>query len=193
MAAAMLGRRLIVAVPLVVTFATTAGCTSSARSDGPAEAVATSTAAPVGSFTANSSSDSPASNRPQRLSAADRVLALAAAHQDANQIAVGRDSQQVSGWPSGISAVTAVVQPGTVTDSNTGHRCESGTIIAVRLVGAFDTVIGGTPTSTGTSSPDTTVREIDLSVDGSTGLICLISVRTEPLRLGSGESILYSR
>lgn len=154
-------RKLICAVFMVVALTTTTGCQASAGSG---------------------------QVPPQELSTVHRELALAAAHQDANQIAVGRNDQQVSGWPSGISAVTAVVRPGTVSDSNTGHTCESGDIISVQLVGAFDTVTTGT-----TSSPDTTVREIDLSVDATTGLTCLISVRTEPVAPGPGAVVLYSR
>ncbi len=184
----MPGRGLVVAVAVavIVAVATTAGCASSTRSDQlPGRS--------RGNVQGGSDSSSAAASELQGLSAAGRVLALAAAHRDANQIAVGRNSQQVSGWPSGISAVTAVVQPGTVTNSNTGHTCDSGTIIAVRLVGAFDTVTTGTSTGAGTSSPDTTVREIDLSVDATTGLTCLISVRTEPVPQSRGDSVLYSR
>ncbi len=78
-----------------------------------------------------------------------------------------------------------------MTDSNTGHTCDSGTIIAVRLVGAFDTVTTGGPTGPGTPVPDTTVREIDLSVDATSGLTCLISVRTQPAAPGRDDSVLY--
>lgn len=189
----MPGRKLLVGLSVLVALAAMGGCASSARSDQPAAAASTSAPAVTGSHTANALHDSTAANEPKGLLAAQRALALAAAHLDASQIAVGRNSPQVSGWPSGISAVTAVLQPGTVTDSNTGHTCESGAIIAVRLLGAFDTVIAGTPTSTGTASPDTTVREIDLSVDATTGLTCLISVRTEPAPQSRDESVLYSR
>lgn len=127
----------------------------------------------------------------QQLSAAHQALALAAAHQEADRIAVGRDDRQVSGWPSGIRAVTAVVRPGTVTDSNTGHTCESGGIISVRLLGAFDTLTTGTSVGPGMSAPDTTVRELDLSVDATTGETCLIGVRTEPAAPEPDDTILY--
>jgi hypothetical protein len=174
-------RRLILAVCTVFALTAATACETTAQ---PGETIVSASA---------SSSDSPAANEPPQLSASHRALALAAAHQDANKIAVGRNEPQVAGWPSGIHAVTAVVQPGTVSDTNTGHTCQSGEIIAVQLVGAFETVVAGTPTSTGTSSPDTTVREIDLSVDATTGLTCLISVRIEPVPPGAGATILYNR
>jgi hypothetical protein len=81
-----------------------------------------------------------------------------------------------------------------VTDSNTGHTCESGKVISVQLVGDFDTVVSGTTPTVGTSgSPDPTVREVDLSVDATTGLTCLVSVRIETVSPSPGASILYSR
>ena len=169
----MRNRGLLAGLWIVAALTTAAGCTSS-----------------VGSppHTADSSQALAPANTRQELSAADRDRALAAAHLEANQIAVGHDSQPLSGWPSGISAVTAMVHPGTVTDSNTGHTCESGVIIDVRLTGAFDTVTTGT-----TASPDTTVREIDLSVDESTGLTCLIAVRTRPVPRSDSDTVIFSR
>jgi hypothetical protein len=158
---------------MVGVLATTAACNADAGSrQYPADSTRVSVTAVTG----------------QELSAADRDRALAAAHLQANLLAVGRDSPPVSGWPSGISAVTAAVRPGTVTDSNTGHTCESGVVIDVRLTGAFDTVTTGT-----TDSPDNTVREVDLSVDETTGLTCLISVRTEPVPRSDGETLIFSR
>jgi len=82
---------------------------------------------------------------------------------------------------------------GTASDSNTGYTCEPGKIISVQLVGAFDTVTTGTSAGSGTSSPDTTVREVDVSVDATTGLTGLIGVRTEPVSPGHGVIILHSR
>jgi heat shock protein HslJ len=135
----------------------------------------------------------PKANKPQPLSTDHRALALAAAHREANQIAVGGDDQQAAGWPSGISTVTAIVGPGTVADSNTGHTCASGNIITVRLVGAFNTLTPGTPVRPGAPTPDNTVRELDLSVDATTGETCLIGARTEPTPPGPGDTVLYSR
>ena len=187
----MFGRGFVVVVTAVMALAAAAGCASSGGTE-PASAVSRSAPA-AGSVTASSSSESSAGTGTQGLSASDRALATEAAHQVANQVAVGRNNPQVAGWPSGISGVTAVVQSATVTDSNTGHRCESGTIIGVRLVGAFDTVTTGTLSGTGTSSPDTAVREMDLNVDATTGLTCLISVRTEPIPPSPDASMLFSR
>lgn len=189
----MVGRKLLVGLAVIVAAAAVGGCASSARSDQPAAAASTSLTGVTGSSTANPSHDSTAADESKGLSAVHRALALAAAHLDANQIAVGGNSTQVSGWPSGVDAVFAVVRPGIEPDSNTGHTCDSGTIIDVRLLGAFDAVIGGTPTSISTASPDTTVREIDLSVDATTGLTCLTSVRTEPAPQSRDETVLYSR
>jgi hypothetical protein len=166
-------RGLLVGLWMVGVVATTSACNADAGSRQP----------PAGSTQVSATADAR-----QELSAADRDRALAAAHLQANQLAVGRDSRTVSGWPSGISAVTAAVRPGTVTDSNTGHTCESGAVIDVRLTGAFDTGTTGTP-----DSQDNTVREVDLSVDGATGLTCLISVRTTPVPRSDSETLIFSR
>jgi len=189
------GRRLIAAGSVIVALATAAGCGTSARSAPvPATSVTAPDSANARPFASISSSRSPAANEPPGLAAAHRALALTAAHREANQIAVGRNGQQVVGWPSTISAVTASVGLGTVTDSNTGHTCESGKIISVQLVGDFDTVISGPTPTVGTSgSPDTTVREVDLSVDAATGLTCAVSVRIETVPPSPGAGILYSR
>jgi outer membrane murein-binding lipoprotein Lpp len=190
---AVLGRKLLVGLAVLVASAAVGGCASSARSDQPAAAASTSVPAITGSSTANASHDLTAANEPKGLLAEQRGLALAAAHLGANQIAVGRNSTQVSGWPSGINAVFAVLRPGIEPDSNTGHTCDSGTIIDVRLLGAFDTVTTGMSTGPGTAVSDNTVREIDLSVDATTGLTCLTSVRTEPAPQSRDETVLYSR
>lgn len=184
----MSSRRLILAGFMVLALTATAGCGTSARSGQAVVSASAPMSADADSLTSASSGEASGTNESPQLSANHRVLALAAAHQDAIEIAVGRNDQPVSGWPIGINSVTAVLRSGTVSDSNTGHNCESGDIISVQLVGAFDTVTTGT-----TSSPDTTVREIDLSVDATTGLTCLISVRTEPVAPGPGAVVLYSR
>lgn len=135
-------------------------------------------------------------NQRSGLSATDRALALVAAHRAANQYAVGHDRQLASGWPDGINAVTAVAQPGivTATDSNTGHSCESGTIILVRLDGSFTVFTTGNPITVGsTSTVDSTVREMVLSVDATTGSTCLESARTQPVLLGHDDDVLFSR
>lgn len=190
----MLGRRSLVRVWMlalmgVLTAAT--GCAASTGSDPPAAGI--SDPAAHRSSTAHSPADVRAPGGPARLSAADRALALAAAHHEANQLAVRGGSQQGSGWPSGISAVIATVRPGTQLDSNTGHTCDSGTIIDVRLEGAFNTTTTGLSSDITTAIPDTTVREMDLSVDETTGLICLIGAQTEPQPRSTTDSVLYSR
>jgi hypothetical protein len=128
------------------------------------------------------------------LTARERVLALAAAHQEANQDATGRGGQQGSGWPSGIQTVTAMAGEGTVTDSNTGHACESGTIISVELIGDVDIVMTGHPSLPGSSgSADAAVHGVDLIVDANAGVTCLISVRTGTVQPSADATVLYSR
>lgn len=174
----MPGRKFIVAVSVIVALASAAGCGTSPRST---PSVTAPESANTGPFASISSTQSPTVNKPPELVAAHRALALAAAHREANQIAVGRNGQQFAGWPSGISAVAASVGLGTVTHSNTGHTCQSGKVISVQLVGDFDTVVSGPTPTVGTSgSPDTTVREVDLSVDATTGLRPDRNCSTEP-------------
>ena len=173
----MPNRRLLIAMSVIVALAP-AGCAFQSQAGSAPPTLSTGSRPEAGE---------------KGMSSYERAAALAAAHQEANEIAVGRDSNPASDWPSGISAVLAAVAPGTVADSNTGHTCESGTLISVRLLGAFDTVTTGRATGTDTSRSDTTIREIDLSVDGRTGLTCLLSVRIEPLAQSGAELMLYRR
>jgi len=97
---AMPGRKFIVAVSVIVALASAAGCRTSARST---TSVTSPGSANAGPFASISSTRSLIASEPLELVAAHRALALAAAHQEASQIAVGRNIRQVAGWPSGIS------------------------------------------------------------------------------------------
>lgn len=121
---------------VLVALAAMGGCAKCAGPYQPAAAASTCAPAVTGSPTANALHDSTAANEPKGLPAAQRALALAAGHLDASQIAFGRNSPQVSGWPSGISAVTAVLQPGRGARPRPGLRGRTGSA-ASRLLAKF--------------------------------------------------------
>lgn len=122
----------------------------------------------------------------QSQSSTSDELALAAAHREANRLAIkGRIDD---GWPEHLRLVTAKEGDGTVSESNTGHPCDSGTIINVDLVGDFASVVGGYPGMT-----DGTVNEVLLKVDGESGQVCLLSVRTSPAPRDPDAEVLFER
>ncbi|MGY2703746.1 hypothetical protein [Nocardioides sp. HB32] len=85
-----------------------------------------------------------------------------------------------------ISRATATVQTGHVGASNTGHPCRSERRLEVALVGDFPHIV-----TTGTvAGGDTTVREVDLTVDPQSGETCVISVRTAAARPPAGAAVL---
>jgi hypothetical protein len=128
------------------------------------------------------------------LSDHDRALALAAGHHQADRLVTKGSKPDESGWPTNIDAVTAAVHDGTISDSNTGHRCDSGQIIAVQLIGQFDIVVSGQPVEAGSSDPpDLTVQGVDLSVDEQTGFVCLLSVQTGTVQPSDRATVLYRR
>ena len=64
------------------------------------------------------------------LGSGSRALALAAAHREATRLSQAADDD--AGWPPNVDTVTALVHSGGVPYPNTGHECDSGTIIRRR-------------------------------------------------------------
>jgi hypothetical protein len=80
-----------------------------------------------------------------------------------------------------VTSATVTASYGRVVEqSNTGHRCTSGQLLRVRLVGSFPhlTTSGGPPGGDGT---DGIVRTVLLTVDGGSGRTCVIGVSTRAL------------
>jgi hypothetical protein len=83
-----------------------------------------------------------------------------------------------------VNIATATVTPGTITASNTGHRCTSGNLLHLTLLGEFNIVtaaVSGQP-----------VHEVDITADPVTGAECFISVRTASLKPDPDAAVLFT-
>jgi hypothetical protein len=89
-----------------------------------------------------------------------------------------------------VRLAVAELHPGRVRLSNTGFRCDSGTLLRVRLIGRFPhTIIAPTP------GGSATVRSEVIEADPATGRECLIGFGTKHLRVhpGAVRVPLYNR
>ena len=78
-----------------------------------------------------------------------------------------------------VSSATARVRPGSVAASNTGHRCSSGRLLELKLIGKFPhTGTTGHDTLPSDPVPDFTVGAVIITADARSGRACLIGVQT---------------
>ncbi len=84
---------------------------------------------------------------------------------------------------------------GTVTDSNTGHRCESGRLLHVRLVGDFPHIVTTGPVAPRDPEPvpdlsPTGVHAVLVTADAATGEVCRIGVSTDHVGQAAGTTVI---
>jgi hypothetical protein len=84
-----------------------------------------------------------------------------------------------------IRLAVADLHPGEVRSSNTGHSCESGSLLRVTLIGSFPHT-GVSPVPGGA----TTVHAEVIEADPATGQECLIGVKTGQVRPPIGATPL---
>jgi hypothetical protein len=92
-----------------------------------------------------------------------------------------------------ITSATATVGQGTVTDSNTGHKCASGTVLHIKLIGEFNVGIAGAVLPGNTAAPqDITVHAMLITADPESGEECLISVQVGNVTPDPGATVLFT-
>ncbi|HEX3707758.1 MAG TPA: hypothetical protein VHV76_14120 [Mycobacteriales bacterium] len=121
------------------------------------------------------------------MSSRDRDAALRAAHGEATKAT--KQSSDSTGWPRDIVSVSAVRQAMTVTDSNTGHECLSGSVAVIKLIGNFPHIAVSPPP--GASS--TEVHAVIATADLRSGQICLVSVQTGQVAPSPHATLLFER
>ena len=79
-----------------------------------------------------------------------------------------------------IDSASVTVSGGTVDQPNTGHVCDSGRLLRIRLIGDFPHIVTTGPVSLEgtTTAQDTSVGAVLLTADYQTGKVCLVGVRT---------------
>lgn len=74
-----------------------------------------------------------------------------------------------------VTSATIAVAPGTVTNSNTGYQCTSGSVLNIVLNGSFPGIM---VSPSFFSHGSTTVRAVLITADGHSGRKCLEGVST---------------
>lgn len=95
-------------------------------------------------------------------------------HEFAVAVAVARGEIERLDLGGLVTSATATVGEGTVTDSNTGHPCASGSLLHVKLIGDFGKILHG-------SMPGQTYEPtsaVSITADPQSGQACLIGVAT---------------
>jgi hypothetical protein len=108
-------------------------------------------------------------------------------------VAVAVARAEIAKYAATVTSATATVGVGTVTDPNVGPPCTSGTLLQIKLIGTFPTiVVGGPSTGAPGSSNDYTVTTVLVTADPESGKACLIGVRTDPATPDAGATLLFT-
>lgn len=91
-----------------------------------------------------------------------------------------------------IDSASFTVSEGTLTASNTGHVCDSGRLLRIRLIGEFPHIVttGIYPLEGTETTQDTTVSAALLTADYQTGKVCLHGVATGETAPEPGATVL---
>jgi len=126
---------------------------------------------------------SSSSSTPDHGSLTDREFNVA--------VAVARAETQK--YEATVTSATATVGVGTVTDPNAGPACTSGTLLHIKLIGTFPTiVVGGSPTGAPGVNNDYTVTAVLITADPESGKPCDISVQTGSTSPDPGATVLFT-
>ena len=126
---------------------------------------------------------SSASSVPGRGSLTDREFNVA--------VAVAR--AETEKYSATVSSATATVGVGTVTDPNAGPACTSGTLLHIKLIGTFPTiVVGGPSTGAPGASNDYSVTAVLITADPESGKPCDISVQNGATTPDPDAALLFT-
>lgn len=131
-----------------------------------------------------SRSPSPSSQNPASLSDQDLALAHVLLQQELRE-----ERQQEADLESATVSATA----GRVSQSNTGHACDSGRLLHIKLIGEFPRIgTTGHPLVPGAASAveDFTVHAVLLTADPKTEHVCLIGVQTGAVEPEPGAALI---
>lgn len=92
-----------------------------------------------------------------------------------------------------VTSATATRSAGTVINSDTGHKCTSGSILHIKLIGTFNIATGGHAVPRGSANPDDSeVHGVLITADPDTAQTCLIGVRTGNPEPDPGATVLFT-
>jgi len=108
-------------------------------------------------------------------------------------VAVAVARAEIEKYAATVTSATATVGVGTVTDPNAGPACTSGTLLHIKLIGTFPTiVVGGPSTGAPGASNDYLVTTVLVTADPESGKPCEVSVRIDPATPDPGATLLFT-
>jgi hypothetical protein len=109
-------------------------------------------------------------------------------------VAVAIARAEVAKYAATITSVTAAVGTGTETEANVGPPCTSGTLLHIKVIGTFPTImVAPRPVSSApTASNDYSVTAVLITADPISGKGCLLSVQTGAVTPDPGATVLFS-
>jgi len=134
---------------------------------------------------ANRSLDEPSSSTPAHGSLTDRQFTVA--------VAIAR--AEVAKEDATITSATATIGVGTETETNVGPPCTSGTLLHIKLIGAFPHIVVGLLPTAGApdASNDNSVTTVLITADPESGKACLLGVQTGPRTPDPGATVLFTK
>jgi len=108
-------------------------------------------------------------------------------------VAVAVARAETEKYSATVTSATATVGVGTVTDPNAGPACTSGTLLHIKLIGTFPTiVVGGPSTGAPGTNDDYSVTAVLITADPESGKPCEISVQTGATTPDPGATLLFT-
>jgi hypothetical protein len=109
-------------------------------------------------------------------------------------VAVAVARAETEKYAATVTSATATVGVGTVTDPNAGPACTSGTLLHIKLIGTFPTiVVAGPSTGAPGASNDYSVTAVLITADPESGKPCDISVQTGSTSPDPGATLLFTK
>ena len=109
-------------------------------------------------------------------------------------VAVAVARAEIKKYAATVTSATATVGVGTVTDPNAGPACTSGTLLHIKLIGTFPTiVVGGPSTGAPGASNDNSVTTVLVTADPESGKPCEIGVRIDRATPDPGATLLFTQ
>jgi hypothetical protein len=84
-----------------------------------------------------------------------------------------------------ITSATATISEGTETETNVGPACTSGTLLHIKLIGTFPTIV----VDLASGEP---VSAVVITADPESGKPCLLGVQVGPTSPDPGATLLFT-
>ena len=119
-------------------------------------------------------------------------------------VAVAVARAEIEKYAATVTSATATVGVGTVTDPNAGPACTSGTLLHIKLIGTFPTIVVGPLPTAGALPPSApsggeptdgsglSAMAVLVTADPASGKACDLSVRLDQLAPDPGATLLFT-